>query len=296
MELAPLDASVLPGPFQEPASAGLADQFETLKITWDPLDVDTMSKLWSGVQSHYRPSTAYQVSVVLIESTRPTSDPLPVLTRKLGVAASLAPALPTIESVAAPDKTAIAELGETITLHGRHLAGTAITVELGHRLLPVPHEIAVPVNVDMSALTFTLPATEPPGESWPPGVWSVRVTLIPSGETVARTTKPAALLLAPRPNVASAVLTRDATTKVVSITVDVVPALRREQTVTVGLNSARAVVGPRTNPTGQVHADLAPLPAGTATLRLRVDGVESRIVDDTGATPVFRADRQVSVP
>ena len=40
-----------------------------------------MSKLWSAIQSHYRPSSAYQVSVVLIEGTRPAVSPLPVLSR-----------------------------------------------------------------------------------------------------------------------------------------------------------------------------------------------------------------------
>ena len=33
-----------------------------------------MSKLWSAIQSHYRPSAAYQVSVVLIEAKRPAGD------------------------------------------------------------------------------------------------------------------------------------------------------------------------------------------------------------------------------
>jgi hypothetical protein len=305
LELVPLDPTVLPDAFQEPPNAGLADQFEMLKITWEQLDIEEMSKLWSAVQSHYRPSAGYQVSVVLIEATRPAGSPLPVLTRGefdpvaerdagVLVVPSLIPPLPAIGSVAAPDGTAIAELGETLTLHGHHLAGTGATVTLGHRLLAAPHEIAVGANAEPARLAFALPATESPSEVWPAGVWSVSLTLVPEGESQPRTTNTAALLLAPAPQ--STTLTRDPGTGRVDATVGVVPRVRPEQAVTVALNSASATVGPRTDPVVQVEADFPPLPAGPAWLRLRVDGVESRLVDTTGPVPVFRPDRQVNVP
>jgi hypothetical protein len=75
-----------------------------------------------------------------------------------------------------------------------------------------------------------------------------------------------------------------------------VPQVQPEQTVTVALNSASAVVGPRTDPVAQVQADLGLIPPGPAWLRLRVDGVDSRLVGTTGPVPVFRSDRQVNVP
>ena len=52
-----------------------------IRITPEPLTVDEMSKLWSSFQKEYRMSTAYQASVVLIESDRRARAPLPVLTR-----------------------------------------------------------------------------------------------------------------------------------------------------------------------------------------------------------------------
>jgi hypothetical protein len=294
LELSPLDPSVLPGPFQAPANAGLADQFETLKITWEPLDFDQMSKIWSAVQKHYRPSVAYQVSVVLIQGSEPAVDPLPVLSRNIAVQPSLLAPFPAIESMAAPDGTNIAELGETITVAGHHLAGTAAKVTLGHWLLAAPHEITVGANTSATELSFALPAVEPANQIWPAGVWNVSVTLIPQGEAQPRTTNSAALLLAPEPH--TWVISRDATTKRVSAEVVVTPQVRPEQTVTVGLNSAQATADLRTLPAGQVEAEFAPIPAGAATLRLRVDGVDSRIIDYSGPVPVFRADRQVTVP
>ena len=52
-------------------SCGLADQLEQIKITPEYLSTEEMSKLWTAVQSHYRPTAAYMATVVLIESTLP---------------------------------------------------------------------------------------------------------------------------------------------------------------------------------------------------------------------------------
>jgi hypothetical protein len=57
------------------------DQVERVRINPQPLSLDEMSKLWSGFQTEYRLSAAYEVSVVLIESTRASKTPLPVLRR-----------------------------------------------------------------------------------------------------------------------------------------------------------------------------------------------------------------------
>src|SRR5262249_7015632 len=59
----------------------LQDQVERVRITPQPLSLDEMSKLWTAFQAQYRISAAYQASVVLIDSTRARTTPLPVLTR-----------------------------------------------------------------------------------------------------------------------------------------------------------------------------------------------------------------------
>ena len=71
----------LPPALRALAECGLADQVEQIKLVPDPLSSEEMSKLWTAVQSHYRPSAAYIATVVLIESTKPTRPTLPVLTR-----------------------------------------------------------------------------------------------------------------------------------------------------------------------------------------------------------------------
>jgi hypothetical protein len=79
-------------------------------------------KLWTAVQSHYRPTAAYVATVVLIESSKPTKPTLPVLTRgpvdpvtKLErgvvVQADLLPPFPTIQTVQAIDGQPVAAVG-----------------------------------------------------------------------------------------------------------------------------------------------------------------------------------------
>ena len=53
----------------------LHDQVERIRSRLSRCSVEEMSKLWSGFQTQYRLSVAYQVSVVLIESTRPARRP-----------------------------------------------------------------------------------------------------------------------------------------------------------------------------------------------------------------------------
>lgn len=290
----PLDPSTsIPPAFQSPAHAGLADQFEWLKITWELLDLEGMSKLWSATQSHFRPSAAFQVSVVLIEPSRPSASPLPVLTRNLRVEPSTLPPYPTLESASAPDGTRVAELGEVVSLHGHHLNGTGLKVLLHHRLLPAPHIIPVGANADPRKAAFTLPTIEPAGEMWPAGVWSVSAELVPDGQSEPRTTNVTALMLAPVAG-PSPTLTKDSQT--LRVVAGVTPKVQPEQSASIAVNSAQGQVGPRTTAVTQLTADLAPIPSGAGVLRLRVDGVESRLIDHTKTIPVYRPEAQVVVP
>ena len=64
----------------------------------------------------------------------------------------------------------------------------------------------------------------------------------------------------------------------------------------IAVNSAQGMVGPRTTAVTQIEANLAPIPSGAGVLRLRVDGVESRLIDHTKTPPVYRPQAQVVVP
>lgn len=66
-------------------ASDLADQLETVKISPKTLDSEEISRLWGAFQTFYRPTAAYMVSVVLIESSKPVTPSLPVLTPQLAV-------------------------------------------------------------------------------------------------------------------------------------------------------------------------------------------------------------------
>jgi hypothetical protein len=56
----------------------LAEQLGTIKLSPEFFNTEEMSKLWSVLQAPYRPSIAYEVSMVLIESDHPISAAHPV--------------------------------------------------------------------------------------------------------------------------------------------------------------------------------------------------------------------------
>ena len=74
-----LGASILPPAFQALTASDLADQVEAVTVTQEPLDTEEMSRLWSAMQAHYRPTAGYLVSVVLIQAREPSRNALPVL-------------------------------------------------------------------------------------------------------------------------------------------------------------------------------------------------------------------------
>ena len=126
---------MLPPAFQALTASDLADQVELIKITPTAMSSDDMSRLWSAIQSHYRPSSTYQVSVVLIEGTKPAVTPLPVLSRgkrdpvthrERGVVVNpdLLPGYPTLFSADPVRPQSGARLGDQVVISGVRLSGT----------------------------------------------------------------------------------------------------------------------------------------------------------------------------
>ena len=63
------------------ANNDLADQLERVRIAPQAFSTDELFKLWTAFQTNYRISTAYEVSVVLIDSRSSARAALPVLKR-----------------------------------------------------------------------------------------------------------------------------------------------------------------------------------------------------------------------
>lgn len=216
----------LPDALRQLPQSGLADQIEAIKITPQAVSADEMSKLWTGFQAPYRPSVAYLVTTVLIESAKPARSALPVLrvggdARGPVAQPSLFPPLPTLLAVRAPDYQPAARVGDTIFLFGRHLEGTERVVVLRHAALNLELTISEerlhfsdpPQRDDLGegGNTFELPddiigtatsmvqvdlSQARPRTNWAPGFYTVELRVRTGAEPTVRTSNALALAVA----------------------------------------------------------------------------------------------------
>jgi hypothetical protein len=316
LDPSPLDVSMLPATFQVLAASDLADQVETIRITPTVLPVEEMSKLWAAIQSHYRPSAAYQVSVVLIDAQRPARNPLPVLSRGavdsvthrdrgVVVNADMLPPLPTLVAAKPPAKQIVARLGETVTVTGVRLAGTGAAALLVHRLVAVPVEVPVTTNAAGTEFDLTLPNDTAAQSVFAPGLWQLSLRFTPTGEVSPRETNGIGLLIAADPVIApDAGLSLPAATAVrggvppqVTVTLRSRPQVRLGQKATLALDGTTAEAAPRAAASEPlVFVFPNDVPVGNRWVRLRVDGVDSPLVLRSGPAPVFDPSQQIAVP
>ncbi|MDX1530155.1 MAG: Pvc16 family protein, partial [Rhodothermales bacterium] len=294
------------------SASALADQVELVKVTPEVMSAEEISKLWAAFGASYRPSAAYLASVVLIEAERPVRTPLPVLTRgprdpatgaEEGVAVipGLVPPYPTLTEIRPPDNQPSAELGDTVRLLGHHLGGTGHRVVFDHprrtgliELTPLPGDVTAE---EIALALEENPATDP--EEWPAGLWTVYVAVTQDGDE--RISNEWPLALAPR--IAAVTATTAGTTTTVDVTVE--PEVRPGQrtALIVGQREAPAEADswPTDSsgnplPTGALTFEFEDLASGTYPVRLRVDGVESHLIDRTQTPPLFDPGQQVTVP
>ncbi|KXK07638.1 MAG: hypothetical protein UZ03_NOB001000181, partial [Nitrospira sp. OLB3] len=182
--------SNLPPALRALADCGLADQVEQIKIVPDPLSSEEMSKLWTAVQSHYRPTAAYVATVVLIELAKPTKPTLPVLSRGpvdpvtkrdqgVAVQADLLPPYPTIQTIRSKDGQPTAVPGATVEVTGHHLDGTGRAVVFVNDRLDVMQEVAALAGDSPTLLEAAVPAL-------PVGLYHVAVKVLRPTESQPR--------------------------------------------------------------------------------------------------------------
>lgn len=83
-------------PLHDPAS-----QPEELKTSLNPVDIDTVSKIWSALQSPMRPSILFMTSAVFLDPNLPLPDPAPVGEARVTVGARSTPQMPGLQDTAA---------------------------------------------------------------------------------------------------------------------------------------------------------------------------------------------------
>lgn len=275
----PAIAGGLPPVLQALAQTGLADQIEQLIITPVYLGLEEMSKLWTTFQTSYRSSMAYRVSSVIIVAERPSVQPLPVLTIGPGnsgpeVAPSLTGGPPFLRAVVLPQGQPSARLGDTIVLSGQGLDGADLLVRFESPALDAPIDLPPAPGGGSRMRSVTIPNAP---ATWVAGQFTVRFLSARAPGEPRRISNSVAVQIAPRPQLPPVSLSRpDANT--VRITLEVRPRLRPGQQVELILGGEAAIAPPRSAMQAQATFDFPALPAGNYPLRLRVDGVESWLV------------------
>lgn len=151
----------LPPELQALFTSELAEQVEQIKICPETLNTEEISRMWTAFQAHYRPTVAYHVSVVLIESKRSTKSPLPVRERLIYVVPFKQPQILQINSQQTTGGPILSGQpilpGQNLVLVGQGLRAEHVRVEIGGIDAPVldvdvtDSQIIVPIPPDVRA-------------------------------------------------------------------------------------------------------------------------------------------------
>jgi hypothetical protein len=305
-DLAPtLLAGSLPG-------TDLDAQPERVRITPSTLPIDELSRLWTSYQTNFRLSTAYSVSVVLIDSALAAPAPLPVLARgsgdqgvfvKPGRTPTLTRAFP---NVGVGGAGLSAQLGDELVIEGSELAADDEIVLRGrdgvsHSLVPIAD------GSSSDRLLVALPDATQAGvaTAWAAGPYAVSVVRAsgvtrPDASTIDLRSNEIAVALAP----AIAVSPLNTPAGDITLTVSCLPQVRQSQVVSLLLGE-RELKAPTlgANPGPDAPSTLTfaigGVSPGTYVVRLRLDGVASRpVVGVATGNPlpnVFDPAQQVTV-
>jgi hypothetical protein len=276
-------------------------QVERVRITPHPISIDEMSKLWSSFQTEYRTSVAYEVSVVLIESTRPRRAALPVLRRGTNDEGVFVVPIsaPSLAEVQIPNRKAAAELGDLLTIIGGNLGAEGLTVQIHHLELDQPLTLIPEPDRTNQRLHLQLP--DPAVDPTAPSTWAAGFCVL--NATVQRPGLPPWRSNAIPFGLAPLITSRapaSAPAGNVSITVTCAPQIRDGQRVTLLVGEREfepASVSTPANPTAETTLvfNTTALAAGNHPLRLRVEGVDSIPVDFSVDPPQFDANQVISV-
>jgi hypothetical protein len=127
--------SGLPAAMRALFTSELAEQVEQIKIVPETLNTEEISRMWSAFQAHYRPTAAYQASVVLIESKQSIKISLPVAERQVHVFPFSQAVIDEIRSqVKTGDPILINQPilpGQNLVLMGHQFSGSNVIVDVG---------------------------------------------------------------------------------------------------------------------------------------------------------------------
>ncbi len=267
-------------------TAGLADQIELLKITPATLGREEMAWLWTALKADYRPTFPFQVSVVLMQPQRTALAGLPELTRDITVQPGLTPLFPNITAVAPPKGQPAACLDDIVTVQGTNLS-TATGVLLLNSLRGIRQVLAPSSPPANTAVQFQPPNLNLPSEL-PAGIYDLSLQM-PSASVPVNTNS---LPFAIAPKISSFVPPAPFTSGFFQVTVHCTPFIQPGQEVFLIIGDQQAPADAftiATNSPSFTYPALQSTGGLVVPVRLRVDGIDSPIIDMTVSPPQFAA-------
>jgi hypothetical protein len=284
-----LGADEIKGAF--PAS-DLFDQVERVRFTIQPLSGEEVFNLWSSFQTQYRLSVAYEAAVVLIDSARSVKTPLPVLTRgqdDSGITAqgSVVPAFPTIETLALPQRQSAAQSGDIITFSGHDLTAAQVKAVFQTRHLADPITLDPEPGATAESISFRV-KDDP--SLWIPGFYTVQLEVTEQpGTPTARTRTSNQVPIAIAPTVTTAFpITATISGGKATVNISFKPRVLPEQSAFLLLGDLPVAAAPRTAAVRKLQFPIDKAVPGEYLARVRVDGADTLLIDNSGSKPVFR--------
>ncbi|MBD2530489.1 DUF4255 domain-containing protein [Nostoc flagelliforme FACHB-838] len=246
----------------------LAEQIGQIKLTPEFFNMEETSKLWSALQTHYRPSATYLASMVLIESSNDNSEGFYMMPLSQ----------PSIEQVMAPAKTErMIVTGTTLVIRGKRLRGEITRVRLGNT-----ETLIVPQEVKETQISLLIP---PDLYASVQGIQVVHLRMGNVGQMdLLVESNVAAFVLHPIiTSFVAKVENSGDNLRTAEITVKFQPKVGKAQRVVLLLNEASGdtpsaysfFVASRTEDTDAITIPIKNIKPGTYIVRVRVDGAES---------------------
>ncbi|MFN6482021.1 MULTISPECIES: DUF4255 domain-containing protein [unclassified Nostoc] len=246
----------------------LAEQIGQIKLTPEFFNMEETSKLWSALQTHYRPSATYLASMILIESSNNNSEGLYMMPLSQ----------PSIEQVMASAKTdQMIIAGTTLVIRGKRLRGEITRVRLGNT-----DTLLVPQEVKETQISLLVP---PDLYASVHGIQVVHLTMGNTGQTdYLVESNVAAFVLHPTITAFVAQVENSGDNlRTAEITVKFRPKVGKAQRVVLLLNQVSSdspvaysfLVAPRTQDTDAIAIPVKNVKPGTYIVRVRVDGAQS---------------------
>ena len=292
----------------------LADQIEQIKLSPQTMNAEETSKLWTAIGTGYRPSMAYQASLILIEGYNSVRHSLPVLTigkDDSGVisqtnAISPHPNFPVLTEVRLSNGQISAVLGDILTIKGYNLEAPDAAVFFMNRLLekpfkvsPLPDRAPHASKVQLPKDSYREDPARPetrinPEDDWQAGFY--RLWMVFGSGIDRRTTNDLVISLAP--NISEIAKNVESTDENKIIDVTFKPKLHQGQKASLLLGSLEFMPDAYDTSVPSVAKltfHLGSIPVGKYIARLRIDGVDSPFIDRSKKPPSFLTTAEANI-